>query len=740
MSVRRLTSGAVRTRRLHASMVWAALTALTAVALAAPLTSSALAASEACPNAAYRTGFASRLPDCRAYEMVTPPYKEGFAAFIDAGSLDSSVLLGESAGVFSGMQNDLGLGGHYTFSRGPSGWVPAALEPPARLYPTSKFAAMSADGATTLWIASNQSQDAGNQSLHFATPPGDFLIRRSDGSLVNVGSRYPQGATAEDIDQAGESGAIAGASADLSSVFFTGRKLHWPGDPTLQGADSLYEYVGTGNSAPSLVGVNGGLDSTSVISECGTELGPSAPARESTRRVGAISTSSGASVFFTALACGASPPVNELFARVGGGRTDVHTVAISEPVKGDCEQCNTASGVLQNAEFQGASADGSKVFFTTKQPLLGNDVTTNLYEYDFNSPPGERIVRVSGGDSTVSEPTADVAEVLRVSSDGSFVYFVAHGILTNSPNGQGQIAEANKPNLYVFERDGKYPSGHIAFITSGSLFTEKVATSGVATSNSISPDGRFFAFLSADRLTLDDTSILPQGFEYDSETGNLVRFTVGQGGYDNNGNTADFSTILGGATGRESTPTGTTGDLGPVANDGVVFFLSTAPLTEQAALNNTSVYEYSAGNIYLISASPSTSPAELIGADASGTNVFFVTRDQLLPQDGDTQEDVYDARIDGGFPSPISPPSCEGDGCQGGLSGAPVLLSPGSEFQVGGNPPLASSPKAVKPTPKAKSKKKPAKSKKKPKEKRKNRGRKAARTGRTSGRVNKGRK
>ncbi|MGH2853878.1 MAG: hypothetical protein ACRDLF_06765, partial [Solirubrobacteraceae bacterium] len=61
----------------------------------------------------------------------------------------------------------------------------------------------------------------------------------------------------------------------------------------------------------------------------------------------------------------------------------------------------------------------------------------------------------------------------------------------------------------------------------------------------------------------------------------------------------------------------------------------------------------------------------------------------------------YDARVNGGFPAPVSLlPSCTGDACQGELSGAPVLLSPGSEFQAGGNPPLA----APKPIAKAKPK------------------------------------
>jgi hypothetical protein len=66
----------------------------------------------------------------------------------------------------------------------------------------------------------------------------------------------------------------------------------------------------------------------------------------------------------------------------------------------------------------------------------------------------------------------------------------------------------------------------------------------------------------------------------------------------------------------------------------------------------------------------------------SGSDVFFQTFDQLVPGDTDPQQDTYDARTSGGFAEPPPPPPCQADSCQGPLSGAPVLLSPGSEFQA----------------------------------------------------------
>ena len=91
----------------------------------------------------------------------------------------------------------------------------------------------------------------------------------------------------------------------------------------------------------------------------------------------------------------------------------------------------------------------------------------------------------------------------------------------------------------------------------------------------------------------------------------------------------------------------------------------------------------------------------------SGADVFFQTFDRLVPKDTDSQEDTYDARVDGGFAEPPPPPACQADACQGSLSGAPVLLSPGSEFQAGGEnvtPRTGATPAAAKKATKAKAK------------------------------------
>ncbi len=76
-----------------------------------------------------------------------------------------------------------------------------------------------------------------------------------------------------------------------------------------------------------------------------------------------------------------------------------------------------------------------------------------------------------------------------------------------------------------------------------------------------------------------------------------------------------------------------------------------------------------------------------LDASASGGDVFFARYEKrLVPQDGDSELDFYDARVDGGFPAPASSAVCEGEACQGAPAAAAIFGAPASAtFSGAGN-------------------------------------------------------
>jgi hypothetical protein len=681
----------------------------------------AVARAETCPNAQFRTGASANLPDCRAYEMVTPPYKDGYqvvnsTAFETENGLS---IIAESLGVFAGSESDSFLGGVYDFARTASGWRTTAVSPPASQFPNGEDPRQPiAPDGSTLWSLERINAKSEGEA-------GVIYIRKPDGTFVEVGPMRTSSGAGGEVK-------IIGSSRDLSHVLFRMSVGFWPFDTTAYPYDkSLYEYDRAGESQPALVGVSGGVGSSSLISQCGVSLGTPTMLEGGFNPVSA----DGSIVFFTPNGAdrercgGAQPPVDELFARVD----ESQTVAVSEPSLSYC-----SSSSCTDAEFQGASADGSKAFFTSAQSeeVPGvTDTTNNLYEAELGEVGGEwvrrSVVQVSAGDT--SGAGARVQGVSAISEDGSHVYFAAQGVL--APNagaavepgtGLPQHAAAGADNLYLYERDAAYPDGRIVFIAQLSP-SDYADWEGAAKENSeyrkqATNNGDFFVFSSVADLTPDDTTTNGerQLFEYDALNGTLVRVSIGQNGFNDDGNNLPEGSTEFAIEGRTLSEDGS-----------YVFFESPGGLTPQA-LNReevvggassyaNNIYEYHNGNVYLISDGRDTSAQRgeslvtLVATDASGADIFFTTSDPLVAQDTDTTSDLYDARIDGGFPAAVSLlPACSGDDCQGKLGASPVLLSPSSEFQAGGNPPLAAFAPAVKAKakPKAKLKTGPGKCKK----------------------------
>jgi hypothetical protein len=697
------------------AVLWVALGALSAFALA-PSAALAGDANEAfCPPETEASpGFRAFMPDCRADELVTPPYKDGNIVFeLGAISDDGNRFLGNSYGGFAGTGNNeqgsLLIGAAiYEFERSSDGWNTEALNPSAQSTPFSGYVSSSTDLSSTLW---ELDENPGDTEILYTIPRLTLELRvhqpGSSPRFIPIGPEDSPTQTRSFLNFE-----PAGTSSDLSHVVFSIEPREgslWPGDTTTE-EPSLYEYVGTGNSEPTLVGVknDGPLhgsphinEGAELISRCGIEFG------DETDTYNAVS-ASGETVFFSARECSdvpGEPEVKELYARSGGERT----IAISEPSlpagEAHCTSghaCFTAT--RSAASFQGASEDGSRVFFTTNQPLVNGDedTTSDLYMAEIQGQGAAahlaNLVQVSH--NSHSAEAAEVQGVERVSEDGSRVYFVAKGALTGA-NAEAKSPTVGADNLYVYDTE----TGHLAFVATLSEEDGEEWSSRDERRVQATPSGGFAVFPSLEHLTgAEDTSTVPQLFEYDAETEHLARVSIGQkgsylcpqteavqSGFNCNGNT----TIPANEPGLTRLPYA--GNFSPttatsalvVSNDGRVFFSSLDALTPLAREGSANVYEYSGGNVYLIApgedlaleqasfgVGAAVSSGRLIGTDRAGTDLFFGAVGPQVPQDTDNQADIYDARVAGGFPAPPAPKGCQEETCQGAGSVVPSLAAP----------------------------------------------------------------
>jgi hypothetical protein len=564
-----------------------------------------------CPDEPARQARSSlNLPDCRAYEMVTPPEKNGaltgrpFRGITEPViSDDGTKLISSSIQCFAESTSCIGQRGNdgatYEFARTPSGWETHPLVP--------GDGALDGAETYTTWAAD---PNLGTSLFSALAPtPGlqeDLWVREADGKLLNVGPLEQEGRYGNHPYQQYLGEWLA--TADLSHVVYDtilGGSA-WGFDPSVE--TGLYEYADTGEPQPHpfplMVGVTGGYEkgeNRSLVSVCSTKLG--AQNNTNAKWVGSLS-QTGRTVFFraegrdTGSSCesqssATAPPGNQLWARVDGevgpekvgpGLPEAHSVLISAPTGAagsgctapTCEanassQKNAAEGGdARDARFEAATADGSAVVFASAQQLTdnaGQDEGENLYESVCAEPcgtpaqepnaAGRELFDVSeaqGGGAVSGGPRVLGLEAL--SADGSHVYFVAEGVLTGTEeNHNDERAEDGKPNLYVFERDEAHLKGHLAFIARLSPGVEErgdevqwQANGSEDDTANVTPDGRFLVFTSHRALTADDTrgEGPAQVYQYDAQAGTLTRVSVGEDGYNDNGLEGQLGAFLSG--------------------------------------------------------------------------------------------------------------------------------------------------------------------------------------------------
>ena len=683
------------------------------------------AGAAACPNESVRNELGvTRLPQCRAYEQVTPAYKEGYPVILRSLSSDGNKAIlfslanidgAEGAGE-SAIESNL-----YTAVRTAGGWHLTPLNAPLSQFVGQVPVAYEAQSGATLWEQHTPSQSAFTRGLYARSTEGDYrFIGRVS---IPFAGEETQEADYMYLSNANHIDEPEAATHDYEHVI--ARALqgedYLPFDETL-GKISFYEYSGA-NEPPVLVGVQGGKESHDLVSRCATILGSGQSSGEFGSLYNAIS-ADGETVFFTAeaiSACGVhAPPVAELYARLHGSPL---SPLLAETVHVSASECTVACGEESGKNFEGASESGKIVYFTSTQKLTNNatDGTTSgeayngsgctnttpaqggcdLYVYDAEAPGMEcqqehHCLRLVAG--------GEVLGVAGIAENGQRVYYVKR-------NNEGL------PDLYVYDlaEDRSVLVAHLSFTGEQEAtiwqreFNHPVQVTGEG--------GRYLLFASATPgLTEDQEGSVEQLFEYDAVTGELVRVSKGEDGYDENGNgvtiginpesIAEPSEHLGLRTDFKSE----TNRLSISSDGRTVVFRTRGKLSPYAtsAEKCFSVYEFhtegplSSGEVRLLSDGQDINQSgPRCGAflyptmmDATGNNILFSTADPLVPTDTDGgQRDLYDARIDGGFALPRGG-LCAGERCgpttATGGAGMPSLAPEGSATQAPETTPNAS--------------------------------------------------
>ncbi len=654
-------------------------------------------AQAACPNQLLRTGSSVHLPDCRAYERVSPAEKGGF----DAASMGSRQYPADGAssgaavaylglGPFPGALGS-GLPHAHLSTRSEAGWSTTDLTP-------ATTQATPAGG----WVFGYDfSEDLGQvvlkvpqQALTAEVSPGaerlyNLFLRGRDGgySLVNSAppTVLPPASCAEVCLQEEDTSAFAGASRDFSRILFeTDDSLLGTGAPA-GSVTNLYENA---EGQLHLVGIlpdgaiapQGAVAGAGGVVRGGVQYSSEAPG--AWRYVNHAMSADGSHVLFEAAADGGVPDPSqlglvELYDRIEG----THTVEVSAPAEG----ATPANPAPEPAQFWGASEDGAHVLFTSKAELTTQSNTgaanegQDLYRYD---PASGKLIDLSLDANAADAATgARVRGLVGSSRDGCYVYFVASGELLP---GQGVDGE---PNLYVWHEDPSSGETELTFIATLSAGDSHDWTPKPAESQAyLTPDGRHLALMSLASLTgydnLDRETGEPDSevYEYASDSQTLVCASCQPTG------APPTSGAFIGATPKRTANTAFH-QLRALSDDGTrLFFSSNEALADGAANQYIKVYEHersgagscvaAAGCTYLISGGEATADDAFLDASASGDDVFIATLESLVPGDGDGLVDVYDARVDGGIAVAAVSEPC-GLTCQPsrGISPSPPLIS-----------------------------------------------------------------
>ena len=448
-----------------------------------------------CANDAYRSGPSAALPDCRAYEMVSPVDKgggdivaprQGTEGFYEAAT-DGNRLTYTSTTAF-GDAVSAPLSKQYLATRGSTGWLSHALNQPqgttvfdpefALAFDLfNHFQAFTPDLCHSLLVDDNLTPLTPD-AIHGYT---NAYLRENCGGGAGGYEAVTVGGAPSSTSRGKALGVQARAySQDLDQVFFTAYAALTPdAAPVTDDRSQVYEHP-AGAAHDILVSKLPDGEASTLNNALGfagqnfaqTNKGTSPdPAIE-----GTVSTD-GSRAFWTASGGGPEGHAGSLYLRLNPSSLE----SAAKDGDGNCvpeagRACTIeVSGDRGPARFRGADPAGSRALFTTADG--------GLYLFDTEK-------AIAGEAGAVTEIAGGVIDVPGFSSDLSRIYFT-------STEARAGAAVEGKPNLYLYEGAG------LRFIAT--------LGTGESPGGRATPDGSRLAFTSTRPLTGYDNADAASG-------------------------------------------------------------------------------------------------------------------------------------------------------------------------------------------------------------------------------------
>ena len=619
-----------------------------------------------CPNASLRqqTG-ASYLPDCRAYELVSPPRAGNIIFFLGGGGLAAPDAESPARFAFTGIfgavsgtdppnSDDTDT---YVATRTDNGWVTNYVGIRGDEAPSAQSAVGSINLEKLIDFTEREAFDVGVPQPPSRLP---YAWEYNGSSLGRWPSDGPDIPNAEDSEGAFQ------PSPNFTHLAFSSNNVAFNAEGITTGLGSAYDYntVAGTTTLISKTASGGNIELEPTNSGGATEylrfparvedpetLNPSVSTDGSHILMSTFATPQARFGYFTY----PTPPAGRLYMRVN----DAVTYEVSQG---------------QDVHYVGMTADGSKVFFTSDDQLTSEDHDTSTDIYMWSEATNSLTLLSKGTEGSGNSDGCNaqwttqcgvVAVTGAVTGDSAIASKTGEIYFYSPEQLDGDKGVENGENLYVF-REGE---------------ARFVATAGPLTRVQVSPDGSHAAFVTSSQLTAANTAGFQEMYSYVASTGKIVCVSCNPNG---DPPTGDVAASLDGLF---------------MSDDGRTFFDSPDALVPQDTDKLPDIYEYVEGRPQLITSGTETEAtlttpnqvreSGLEGVSADGANVYFATYDSLVSQDENGEFlKFYDARTDGGFPFVPPPAPCAAaDECHGAGSSPPSspTITSGSDFGLGGN-------------------------------------------------------